>query len=124
MRIDALGHQVEIDETVVSEPETEIRRQVKEYLDGNRKSFDLQVKFPSSFTGKVMKQMMEIGYGKTESYGEIASRINSSPIAVGQACGRNPVPLIVPCHRVVGKNGLGGYQYPGLKQKLLEIEQG
>ncbi|MFB6242266.1 MAG: methylated-DNA--[protein]-cysteine S-methyltransferase [Candidatus Nanosalina sp.] len=56
-----------------------------------------------------MTEMLGIPRGETKSYGEIAENLDSAAIAVGQACGRNPLPVIVPCHRVVGKNSLGGY---------------
>jgi methylated-DNA-[protein]-cysteine S-methyltransferase len=58
---------------------------------------------------KVWRAMLEIPCGQTRSYGELAAGINSAAQAVGQACGANPVPIVVPCHRVVGKAGLGGF---------------
>jgi methylated-DNA-[protein]-cysteine S-methyltransferase len=70
-----------------------------------------------------MREMYDIPYGETRSYGEIAENIGSAAVAVGQACGKNPIPLIIPCHRVVGKNSIGGYAYgEEVKQKLLELE--
>lgn len=120
MEVDVLGTKMRIEN--VSESEKNIRKQVDEYLEGRRKSFDLEVKYPEGFTGKVMKEMEKIGYGETKTYGEIARLLGSSAVAVGQACSRNPAPLIVPCHRVVGSSGIGGYQYEGLKEKLLEHE--
>ena len=53
--------------------------------------------------------MMKIPYGKTRTYGAIAKRLEVAARAVGTACGRNPIPVIIPCHRVVGASGLGGY---------------
>jgi methylated-DNA-[protein]-cysteine S-methyltransferase len=58
---------------------------------------------------KVWQAMRAIPGGKVKSYGELAARIGSAPLAVGQACGNNPIPVIIPCHRVVGKAGLGGF---------------
>lgn len=59
----------------------------------------------------VWQAMLDIPSGQTQSYGELAARIGSSAQAVGQACGSNPIPLVIPCHRVVGKKGLGGFMH-------------
>ena len=53
--------------------------------------------------------MAEIPYGETRVYGELAASVGSAPRAVGRACGRNPIPIVIPCHRVLAKAGLGGY---------------
>lgn len=58
---------------------------------------------------KVWLAMCNIPRGKTRSYGELAAELKSAAQAVGQACGANPIPIIIPCHRVVGKTGLGGF---------------
>jgi methylated-DNA-[protein]-cysteine S-methyltransferase len=58
-----------------------------------------------------MREMAKISYGRMKTYGKIAEALDSSAVAVGQACGRNPVPIIVPCHRVVGGDSVGGYLY-------------
>ena len=82
---------------------------------------------PSSSSGSG-QGLREIGYGETSSYGELAHRLgksNAASRAVGLANGRNPIPIVIPCHRVIGANGtLTGYA-GGLdrKQKLLELEQ-
>jgi methylated-DNA-[protein]-cysteine S-methyltransferase len=60
---------------------------------------------------KVWQAMLAIPRGQVKSYGELAAQIGSAPRAVGQACGNNPIPLIVPCHRVVGRSGLGGFMH-------------
>lgn len=123
MDIEIENHQVRINEKYLEQSRKEIRRQLREYLDGKRKEFELEIVYPDSFTGEVMKQMSGIPYGQTVSYGYIAGKLDTAPVAVGQACGRNPVPLIVPCHRVVGKNSLGGYRLgKELKKKLLDLE--
>ncbi len=59
----------------------------------------------------VWQAMLDIPSGQTQSYGELAAKISSSAQAVGQACGSNPIPLVIPCHRVVGKSGLGGFMH-------------
>ena len=70
--------------------------------------------------------MLAIPYGKTRAYGDLAADLSSSARAVGTACGRNPIPILIPCHRVVGKGGaLTGYSGGGglgTKQRLLELE--
>ena len=58
---------------------------------------------------KVWQAMLAIPRGQTRSYGELAGELGSGAQAVGQACGANPIPIIIPCHRVVGKSGLGGF---------------
>ncbi len=58
---------------------------------------------------KVWQAMLDIPRGETRSYGELAAELRSCAQAVGQACGANPIPIIIPCHRVVGKAGLGGF---------------
>ncbi len=87
--------------------------QLREYFTGKRKEFDIPVRPSGSvFEGKVWEQIMEIPYGVTISYGTLAKRIGMprSARAVGRANGRNPVAIIIPCHRVVGANGsLTGY---------------
>lgn len=73
---------------------------------------------------EVYEAIRKIPLGRTRTYGEIAEEINTSPIAVGQALSKNPFPLTIPCHRVVGKNDLGGYRYgKELKKKLIIHER-
>ena len=126
MNVDVFGEAVEIDETFVDEPADEIHRQVREYARGGRRTFDLAVAFPDTFTGSVMERLLAIPYAETRTYGEVAEALDTAPIAVGAACGRNPVPLIVPCHRVLRSDGgLGGYSASGgvgLKRRMLDHE--
>ncbi|NTV77680.1 MAG: methylated-DNA--[protein]-cysteine S-methyltransferase [Clostridiales bacterium] len=102
--------------------------QIEEYLDGNRKLFDLPMNPKGTeFQKKVWKALLEIPYGETRSYGEIARRIGTpgGSRAVGMANNKNPLAIIVPCHRVIGADGrLVGYG-GGLprKEKLLELER-
>jgi methylated-DNA-[protein]-cysteine S-methyltransferase len=72
----------------------------------------------------IYRAVRRIGYGETATYGDIAERVRTSPRAVGQAMARNPTPLVIPCHRVVSKNGLGGFT-PSLeiKRDLLAMER-
>ena len=127
MNVNVLGGGIAVDESLVDESPAEIRRQVAEYGSGERRTFDLDIEVPDSFTGQVMRAMAEIPYGETRSYGDLAAALDTAPIAVGGACGRNPVPLLVPCHRVVAADGgLCGYSAPGglaLKRRLLDHER-
>jgi len=101
--------------------------ELEEYFDGKRKSFDVPVRPDgTSFQQSVWKALLTIPYGETCSYKQIAEMIGNPAAcrAVGMANNRNPIPIVIPCHRVVGVNGdLTGYA-GGLevKRKLLEIE--
>ena len=100
--------------------------QLEEYFARERTEFDIPMELDgTSFQKQVWAELSRIPYGTTISYGELARRVGrpKGPRAVGQANGRNPVPIIVPCHRVVASNGLGGYG-GGLpmKRALLAVE--
>jgi len=103
------------------------RRQLDEYFEGARKDFDLPLKLSGTeFQVSVLKALQNIPYGETVSYGEIAKRIGRPRAmrAVGAANGRNPIPIVVPCHRVIGSGGdLTGFG-GGLdtKEALLRLE--
>lgn len=85
-------------------------RQITEYFAGTRRQFDLPLApARTGFQARVRAAMQAIPYGQTRSYGELAHGAGGGPRAIGQACGANPLPLVVPCHRVVASNGLGGY---------------
>lgn len=104
-------------------------RQLEAYFARDLKEFDLPLAPQgSAFQQRVWAQLLGIGWGETASYGEIAHRLgmtNAASRAVGLANGRNPIPIVIPCHRVIGANGtLTGYA-GGLdrKQLLLSLEQ-
>jgi len=88
-------------------------RQLTEYFGGTRRTFDLPLRMQGTvFQQRVWRELTEIPYGKTWSYGELAKRIDnpSASRAVGLANGRNPISILVPCHRVIGADGsLTGY---------------
>jgi len=126
LHVTVRGFDFEIDADRIAEPRAEIERQIREYDRGDRESFDLTVEFPESFTGRVMEAMAAIPYGETRTYGELAAAVGSAPVPVGSACGRNLVPVIVPCHRVVGTDSLGGFSAEGgldAKRALLAHER-
>ena len=125
MNVELWEGAIELDDEYIGDSAAEIRRQAAEYERGERTDFDLEVRFPEDFTGRVMQAMAAIPAGETRTYGELATDIDTAPRAVGGACGRNPIPLIVPCHRVVGADGLVGYSADGgvdLKRRLLVHE--
>ncbi|HKN52835.1 MAG TPA: methylated-DNA--[protein]-cysteine S-methyltransferase [Amycolatopsis sp.] len=103
--------------------------ELKEYFAGQRREFEVPLAFAGTpFQRLVWTALREIPYGETMSYGELAERLGkpSAARAVGLANGKNPIGIIVPCHRVVGSNGsLTGYG-GGLERKryLLDFEQG
>lgn len=96
------------------------KQQLQEYFDGKRQAFDLPLdQQGTDFQRSIWMQLMHIPFGRTVSYQDIASTINNPKAvrAVGAANGKNPVPIIVPCHRVIGSNGaLTGYA-GGLERK-------
>ncbi|WP_338727841.1 MGMT family protein [Haladaptatus sp. DJG-WS-42] len=122
MDVTIFDTEVTIDDSLVEESPAEIRTQVREYEAGERTHFDLTIHYPDSYTGRVMQAMTEIPYGEVKTYGEVAAGIDSGARAVGSACARNPVPLVVPCHRIVRHDGIGNFAYPGLKEQLLALE--
>lgn len=110
-------------------PFDKVLRQLEEYFDGQREDFDIPLKLHGSpFQLAVWNALREIGYGRTASYRDVATRIGKPAAvrAVGMTNGRNPIAIIVPCHRVIGANGsLTGYG-GGLDRKswLLDLERG
>ncbi|WP_370204973.1 methylated-DNA--[protein]-cysteine S-methyltransferase [Pararhodobacter marinus] len=92
----------------------EAARQVRAYFGGGPVAFDLPLRIKASPAQiRACAAMAAIPVGETRSYGELARELGISAQAMGQLCGGNPVPLIVPCHRVLGASGLGGFSAPG-----------
>ena len=91
----------------------EVCSQLKAYLKDPKFTFDLLLHISGTHhQQRVWSSILEIPPGKTISYAEIASQIHSAPRAVGQACGANRLPIVIPCHRVIAKNGsLGGFMH-------------
>jgi len=104
----------------------EARRQLEAYFAGQLTAFNLPLRPAGSpFDQRVWAAMRQIPHGKTSSYGELAHAVDSAPRAVGGACGKNPIPIMIPCHRVLAKAGLGGYSGSGglkTKETLLALE--
>ena len=104
--------------------------QLRDYFDGRRRAFDLPIDWRgmSAFQSRVLESALAIPYGQTRTYGDLAADLGQpgSSRAVGAALGKNPLPIVIPCHRVMGNNGhLQGYSAPdGLAKKawLLKLE--
>lgn len=104
----------------------EAARQLEAYFAGDLRRFDLPLKPAGSpFESRVWAAMQAIPYGDVSTYGDLTHATDSGPRAVGRACGRNPIPIVIPCHRVLAKAGLGGYSGDGglaTKIRLLALE--
>ena len=104
--------------------------QLQEYFSGERKSFDLDFDIQSTdFRKKVWKELMNIPYGEVRSYSYVAKAIGNEKAvrAIGQANKANPIPIVIPCHRVIGKNEkLLGYagNHTDIQEKLIALEKG
>lgn len=109
-------------------PTDEVRRELEQYFAGNRRRFEVPVdrSLIGPFAQKVLRATSRVGFGELATYGEIAARIDrpNAARAVGSALGSNPIPVVIPCHRIVGAGGkLTGYA-GGLdrKETLLRLE--
>lgn len=88
----------------------EAKAQIDAYFAGDLQKFDLPLTVHGSdLQRRVCAEMLKIPFGETRTYGDLAEILDTPAQAIGQACGGNPIPVIVPCHRVLAANGLGGY---------------
>ncbi|WP_380056983.1 methylated-DNA--[protein]-cysteine S-methyltransferase [Falsihalocynthiibacter sp. SS001] len=96
--------------------------QLNAYFAGETRSFDLELRpSGSGFQQSVNAVMQAIPFGETRAYGEIAQELGASAQAVGNACGGNSIPIIIPCHRVLGANGLGGFSGDGAVETKVKL---
>ncbi len=105
-------------------------RQLQAYLAQPDFRFDLPLNpCATPYRQRVWQVLLNIPSGATRSYGDIAEELGSAALAVGQACGANPIPLVIPCHRVLARHGLGGFMHRrdgdalDIKRWLLEHER-
>ena len=92
----------------------EAAKQIREYLDREREVFDLPLRvLGSDLVRRVCDVMCAIPFGVTRTYGDLSRELGRPAQAIGQACGGNPIPLIIPCHRILSATGLGGFSAPG-----------
>ncbi len=103
-----------------------LKRQLTEYFEGERQAFDLPLApRGSEFQQRFYAALCAIPYGQTRTYGDLANELNVSAQAIGQACGANPIAILIPCHRVLAADGLGGFSGAGgveAKVALLKLE--
>lgn len=89
-------------------------RQLRAYFDGKQNTFDLPLApRGTDFQQQVYQALIAIEFGNTRTYGELAASLKTAAQPVGQACGSNPIPIIIPCHRVLGRDGAGGFSGRG-----------
>ena len=87
--------------------------QLAAYFDRRLTRFDLPLDWGTGLNAAVRRAMADIPQGETRTYGQIAKAVGAAPQAVGQACGANPLPILIPCHRVTGSDWFGGFSAPG-----------
>jgi methylated-DNA-[protein]-cysteine S-methyltransferase len=107
----------------------EVVSQLRAYFDKRTYRFDLPLRLlVTDFQHKVLGSLSLIPFGATETYGNLANQLDTSPRAIGNACRKNPIPIIVPCHRVLARNQIGGYcgamsgKFLAIKKWLLNHE--
>ena len=94
----------------LSKHQAKIKKHIVKYFSDNKSKLDLKLELSGTiFQKRVWAVLQKIPAGKVKTYGDVAKQLNSSARAVGNACRANPVPLIVPCHRVIAKTGIGGF---------------
>jgi O-6-methylguanine DNA methyltransferase len=103
---------------------SDLFRELDRYFSGKPAEFDFPIDYgPNRFRASVFKEVRKIPWGHVRTYKEVARSLGTSPRAVGMALSKNNVLILIPCHRVVAENGLGGYRRGvELKRKLLELE--
>ena len=91
----------------------EALRQLQAYFDRRLTKFDLPLNFGTGLNEQVHRAMTAIPLGETRTYGDLARQLHASAQTIGQACGLNPIPIIIPCHRILGAHSLGGFSAKG-----------
>ena len=103
----------------------EAARQLAAYFDRRLTAFDLPLDFGSGLQEQVRRAMFAIPYGETKTYGDLAKMLTTPAQSIGQACGANHIPILIPCHRILGAKTLGGFSAKGgveTKVALLKLE--
>jgi len=90
------------------------KAELEAYFRGDLKAFTVPLRVVgTSFQRSFLKALIDIPFGETREYGDLARQLGVSPQAIGQACGANPIPILIPCHRVLSATGLGGFSGAG-----------
>jgi len=114
-------------ENIQSDTAKSLKSDLERYLRGERIDFndyDVNLADLSCFVRMVLEEVRKIPYGEVVTYKELADKLKTSPRAVGQALKKNPIPIIIPCHRVITKKDLGGFSAGiDIKRKLLRLER-
>lgn len=129
VRLGALGKPREVGDGAALECARRAKAEILEYLNGNLREFSVPFVLEGTpFQRGVWRKLARVPYGRTSTYGEVAAELGKprAARAVGAACRDNPVPILVPCHRIISGNGsLGGFGGGAdMKQKLLKLERG
>lgn len=108
------------EETVATGVAAQAADELVGYFDGRLTAFSVPLAPQvSPLTAKVLAEMRKIPFGETRTYGDLARAVGAPPQVVGQACGANPIPILIPCHRVLSANGLGGFSgHGGVETKV------
>lgn len=91
----------------------EAAAQLQAYFDGRLQAFDLPLEWGQGLAQGVRRAMAAVPFGQTRTYGDLAKALGAPAQAVGQACGANPLPIFIPCHRITGTGWFGGFSAPG-----------
>ena len=121
---DTMVHQVRFAKTGIP---GRVPDPIRQYCAGKAvhlTGFSVPAALEDTVYGRIYRAVQQVPYGSTSTYGEIASKVGTSPRVVGQAMARNPVPLVIPCHRIVAADGIGGFSPPlEIKEFLLAMEK-
>jgi len=114
-----------LDSEIRSKTAERLEEKLSRYFKGKPVDFsEFKVRYPSLFAERVLENVRRIQYGKVLTYSELARNLSTSPRAVGVALKNNPALVVVPCHRVVSKGGIGGYsEGVEIKRELLKLEK-
>ncbi|TDA30638.1 MAG: cysteine methyltransferase [Archaeoglobi archaeon] len=101
-----------------------LSEKIEKYFRGEKVEFDCEFELDlPEFTVRVLERVAKIPYGEITTYGILAKELNTSSRAIGQALRKNPVPVLIPCHRIVARSGIGGYSAGvEIKKALLRLE--
>jgi methylated-DNA-[protein]-cysteine S-methyltransferase len=117
-------HRVRFARTGIHGPVPALIRQYCAGVPVNPVSLDSVALESGGVYGRIYRAVRGVPYGKTATYGEIAKMVTTAPRVVGQAMARNPTPLVIPCHRIVAADGIGGFSPDiGIKEALLALER-